>query len=137
MSINAPNFSRWVTFASITSPFLRLSKNSFLHFSCTLLRDSMANVLPKTSRSKPIMLKHMLLPTLEMSAISLTVPSSIPIAPSSRLIIPLITPKSICKLCSLSQRRTLPSIISFFIIAFLISSMLAKVLPSFSQHPSG
>ena len=41
--------------------------------------------------------------TLEITAISLTVPSFIPAAPSSRGIIPLIPPKSTIKLCFASQ----------------------------------
>jgi len=62
------------------------------------------------------MIKHTGRFTLEITAISRTVPSRIPIAPSSRGIIPFIMPRSTIRLCSASQTQALASRIfpSFF-----------------------
>ena len=49
-SINAPNFSKWVTRAGITSPGSKVSKNSALHRSCTARRERIAVKGPSSSR---------------------------------------------------------------------------------------
>ena len=65
--------------------------------------DKFAVILPNASRIKSVMIKHTGLFTREMMAMSRTVPSRMPSAPSSRGIMPRIHLRSTMRLCSLSQ----------------------------------
>ena len=73
--------------------------------------------MPEPSRENPSIINDTGLPTREISAISRTLPSFIPIAPSQRGIMPFILPRSISRLCAASQLKALASIISPFAAA--------------------
>ena len=100
-SANAPNGSRCVTRAGITSPGVRRLRKARLHSSCAARRESRAVVAPFSSLKKPCTRKHTGLFTRERIAISRAVPSRIPTAPSSRGISPFMHPRSIIRLCPL------------------------------------
>ena len=103
MSAKAPNGSRWVMRTSITSPRVRPDIYCARQRSCALRRESTAVIRPAASRMKSVTTKHTGLLTREMMAMSRTVPSRMPSAPSSRGMMPRMHFKSTIRLCSLSQ----------------------------------
>ena len=103
ISANAPNGSKCVMRTGITSPQVSPAMYSAMQRSCAFRRDNTAVILPNASRIKSVMIKHTGLFTREMMAMSRTVPSRMPSAPSSRGIMPRIHLRSTMRLCSLSQ----------------------------------
>ncbi len=103
MSAKAPKLSRWVTRASITSPGLSLEIRSSRHFCWAARRERTAVTVPSSFFSKPVTRKQTGRLTLDRMAMSRTVPSRIPSAPSARGMTPFMPPKSTQRLCVLSQ----------------------------------
>ena len=98
MSTKHPKGSRCVILAGMTSPRLSVSVYFLLHSSCALRRERIYAVSPPL-RVISMILKHTVLFTRESRAISLTDPSSIPIAPSLRGIIPFPNGSSTIRSC--------------------------------------
>ena len=109
MSAKTPKGSMWVTLASITSPGESLRTNSSRHFSWAARRESSAVMRPYSSRIKSCTKKHTGRFTRERMAISRTLPSLMPIAPSSRGIRPRINFRSTIRLCLESHMMALAS----------------------------
>jgi len=93
-STKQPNCSKWVTLAGIISPGVNLEIYSLIHSSCTIFLDKIAIGWLLLSLVISVILKQTGLFTFAIKAMSLVVPSSIPIAPSIRGIIPFIHGKS-------------------------------------------
>ena len=109
MSANTPKGSMWVMRAFITSPGERRRTNSSRHFSWAARRESRAVIRPYSSRVKSSTKKHTGRFTRERMAMSRTVPSLMPRAPSSRGMSPRMNFKSTIKLCLESHITALAS----------------------------
>ena len=100
ISTKQPKLSRCVTRAGMISPGVRWSMYSERQRSWAARRDKMGRGAPASSCSIAVMRKQTDLFTREMMAISRTVCSFIPRAPSSRGMIPRQQPISTTRLWS-------------------------------------
>ena len=140
MSTKQPNFSMWVTRAGKTSPGVQCDKNSCQHCSCACRRERIASGTPSVSVVSSCTWKQTGFPAFAISAISLVVPSAMPIAPSSRGIMPRICGNSTMRLCAASQTMARASKICFRCMAACNAATLCRAVwfsMVCSRMPSG
>ena len=121
MSANAPKFSRWVMRAGTISPHRNLEMYASRHLRCAFSRESITIGLPFSSSVMSVTTKQTGRFTLEITAMSRTEPSLIPIAPSSLGIMPFMPARSTIMLWLLSHTQAFASRI--FSLFFASSSI--------------